>query len=288
MKKYVNELFLLFFCVLLFVGCNSETNIPEVTRINYPKITSDPSSDQLINMLKDPTLFRGKVTVDLYFPNKDFPDAATLVVAKNGDYDNVKQIQEITQFPSTVEITGAKLQELFGKAIALDDYYEIGLDTKYNGVIYKAFNPNAISYSSNLWNLPGSNPIQVFDATYLLDLNDFTGSFHVVDDWWETEYDVSISRSKTSDSQLTVEGMLGEDGDGSIITIDVNMATQVPQLKSQVVLKSLVPYGMPYTNMAYSGSGKFNIPSKIMTFSVSVSVTQGSFSGTYGLVFTKN
>jgi len=289
MKKYISGLFLLGCFVLLLTGCNSKTNMPEMAKINFPKLTSDPASDQLINMLEDPSLFHGKLSVDLYFPNKDLPQSATLVVAKNGDYDNVKQIQDITQFPTAVDITGTQLESLFGEPIVLDDVFEIGLDAKYNGIDYKAFNPNGISYSADLWSLPGSNPIQEYDATYLLDLNDFTGSFHVDDnDWWGAEYDVTISRSSTVDNRLVVEGMLGEDGDGSVINIDVNMATQIPQLNNQVVLKSLVPFGMPYTNMAYSGTGKFNIPSKTMTFNIGVSVDQGSFGGTYSLVFTKN
>jgi len=289
MKKYISELFLLVFCVILFTGCNSKTTMPELTQINYPKFTSDPGADQLINMLNDPNLFHGKLVVDLYFPNKDLPQSATLVVAKNGDYDNVKQIQGITQFPTTVEITGPQLKELFGEDIVLDDVFEIGLDTKYNGIDYKAFNLDGISYSADLWSLPGANPIQEYDATYLLDLNDFTGSFHVDDnDFWGTEYDVMISRSQTSDNQLVVEGMYGEDGDGSIINIDVNMATQIPSLNKQVILKSLAPFGMPYTNLAYTGNGKFNIPSKTMTFGITATVDQGSFGGPYALIFTKN
>jgi len=289
MKKYISGLFLLGCFVLLLSGCNSDTNIPEMAKINYPKLTPDPASDQLINMLKDPSLFHGKLNVDLYFPNKGLPQSAALVVAKNGDYDNVKQIQDITQFPTVVDITGTQLQTLFGEPIALNDVFEIGMDTKFNDVVYKAFNPDGISYSADLWNLPGSNPIQEYDATYLLDLNDFTGSFHVDDnDFWGTEYDVMISRSPTVDNQLVVTGMMGEDGDGSIIYIDVNMATQVPQLNKQVVLKTLVPFGMPYTNLAYSGTGKFNIPNKTMTFSIEGTVDQGSFGAGYALIFTKN
>ncbi|MCL1933405.1 MAG: hypothetical protein FWF53_06320 [Candidatus Azobacteroides sp.] len=289
MKKYISELFLLVFCILLLPGCDSNTNMPDITTLNYPKITPDPTSDQLINMLKDPDLFHGKLTVDVYFSNKDLPQAATLVVAKNGDYDNVKTIQTISQFPTVVDITGTQLRNLFNEDIVLNDVFEVGMDLEYNGIVYKAFNSDGrISYSSDLWSLPGSNPIQTYDATYLLDLNDFTGSFHVVDEWWDDEYDVTISRSPSTDNQLVVDGMLGADGDAGSIVIDVNMATQIPQLNSQVVLKSLVPFGMPYTNMAYTGSGRFNIPAQTMTFSISVSVTQGSFSGTYSLVFSKN
>ena len=114
------------FCTLLITGCESETNMPELAQVNYAVITSDLTAHQLINMLEDPDDFLGRITVDLYFPNGVRPEAATLVVVKNRNNDNVKQIQPITQFPTTVEITGTLLKDLFGEDIELDDVFQIG------------------------------------------------------------------------------------------------------------------------------------------------------------------
>jgi hypothetical protein len=286
MKKYISKLFLLAFCIPLLAGCEPEAYMPELTKAVLPTVKADPSAAQLINMLENPDLFTTKVIVDMYYG--DIPQEAVLVVAKNGSYSDIKTVQTLTpQFPVSIEITGAKLKELFATDIVLGDYFEIGLNTKYNGVAFNAFNPNGVAYSAELLSIAGVNPIQKYPATYLLDLDDFVGTFHVEDEWWETEYDVTISRSQTSETQLVVENMLGDDGDQPPIVIDVDMATQIPKINNQVVLGDLNPFGLPYTNMKYNGAGEFDIPNLTITFGVGVSVDQGSFGGTYSLIFTK-
>ncbi|MDR1436810.1 MAG: hypothetical protein LBI65_01695 [Candidatus Symbiothrix sp.] len=286
MKKYINKLFPAALGILLLAGCESETNMPELTKAVLPRVTADPTTAQVINMLENPDSFTSKVIVDLYYG--DLPQEAVLVVAKNGNYSDIKTIQTVTpQFPVSIEITGVKLRELFAADIVLGDYFEIGLNTKYNGVAFTAFNPNGVAYNAESLNLPGAKPIQKYTATYLLDLDDFTGEFHVEDEWWEMEYDVTISRSQTSESQLIVENMMGDDGDQPFIIIDVDMATQIPKINNQVVIGDLNPFGLPYTNMRYNGAGEFDIPNKIITFGVGASVDQGSWSGSWLLVFTK-
>ena len=152
-------------CVLHLAGCKSDPYMPEVAKVNFPKLTSDPDAHQAINMANDPADFIGRLTVDLYFPNSVIPNEAILVVAKNGTYNNVKEMQPITQYPTVVEITGAKLIELFGD-IALNDRFEIGLNAKYSGVDHKAFySDGRRAYSAGMMSFPGASPILTYRAT---------------------------------------------------------------------------------------------------------------------------
>ncbi len=273
MKRY-NLKFFTIICSLILLSCESETKFPEFTQTILPKITVDNSGDAVI---AEPSEFNGKLVVDLYF--KDIPETAILVIAKNGNYKDVKEFKPITSFPTNVDVTGADIEAVFGK-ITGGDYYEFGLKTTYQGQIFNPFNPYGISYSSDLRNMPGSSPIVKFTAICPFNIDDFVGTFQVEDEFWEEEYTVTIS--KVSDTQLQVDGMLAGDAEFPMF-IDVDPVMQIATITNQVLISSI--FG--YTNLKYSGTGDVNACDISMSFEIEASVDQGTFDTGMILKFTK-
>src|SRR5688500_16015721 len=142
------------FLLLFAVGCRKSDNpkLPALERVPVPLHTIDQSMDVII---QDPAQFNAKFTVDLYFKEDVKPKKMDVVVARNGDYSNVKVYKaDVTTFPATIEVTGQQLATTFGIPITdikPGDTYEFGskmiLD---NGRTIPVFSPTGIDYDTGI------------------------------------------------------------------------------------------------------------------------------------------
>jgi hypothetical protein len=112
-----------------------------------------------------------------------------VVVVKNSDKDNVKTIMaDITTFPTTVNITGQQLIDLFGEPIELGDRFEFGADiTTQNDEFFSAFNPLGNAYGSGVGNQQGAQTSVRYEAvcTYIAaDYGSGPTDFEVISDEW--------------------------------------------------------------------------------------------------------
>lgn len=184
----------IFFLVILLLGaCTSDFKIPDVTKVSFPLVTVDSTSDVLIinNALN------GKFHVDMYY--KDYPVDSRVVVAMNGNYASPRIfVQSLKTFPAAETITGAQLMQLFGlTAINPGDYFEIGLDVQMqDGKWYPAFNPYGVGYGAGPSNLPGASPVITFKAP--LPIDTFVGKYDTDEPAEAYHYFVTFARVSTT------------------------------------------------------------------------------------------
>src|SRR5437762_2433830 len=116
------------FAALAFFACRKSDNpkIPDLMQVPTPLVTLDATSDKFINP-GAPATFKGKFTVDLLFKNDIKPQAFDVVIRKNGTTTKVYKAG-ITSFPTSLEVTGQQLIDLFGQPIADGDKFDIGVD----------------------------------------------------------------------------------------------------------------------------------------------------------------
>lgn len=187
---------------LIISGCRKDDNekVPDFQKVPIPLITFGEGSNEKIPEA-DPASYNATVVVDTYFKNGELPKQLDLVVVKNGDNSNKQVIQAaITTFPTTVNVTGQQLRDLFGADIVLGDKFEIGADvTTLDGKTFSAFLPDELNYAPGINNLPGSSPeialeCVVFCAFVPADFT--TGAYEVVEDEWQ-DYAVGSSITVT-------------------------------------------------------------------------------------------
>jgi len=213
----------LFFSVIILLGaCTSESRVPELTKVSYPLITIDSTSDVLILN----GVLKGKFHVAMYY--KDLPVDSRIVVAMNGNYTNIKIfLASLKTFPSAQTITGDQLKTLFGlSTINSGDYFEIGLDVKMqDGKWYPAFNPYGVAYDAGSINLTGSNPIITFKAP--LPIDTFVGNY-LADEPAES-YNYGVSFIRVSTTAISTNNYWNSGWTG-VFTIDfVNKTYSMPQ-----------------------------------------------------------
>src|SRR5688572_16487801 len=156
--------------ILCFTACRKSDNpkLPDLARVQMTVLTPDPSSDDFINPV-NPASFHTKFNVEILFENDGAPKSADIVVMKNNNTANVKVVKaNITSFPTTVEITGQQLIDLFGP-ITDGDQFDIGADvTQVTGQKILAFPATGTAYSSGLIQAAGSlKPNSALTLQYL-------------------------------------------------------------------------------------------------------------------------
>ncbi len=268
--KILSSIF--FLSVLLLASCESDTRMPDVTQVAFPKITIDPTSDVLIQGGS----LNGVFSVGFYYENDKSTDAK-LVVAMNGNYNNVKVVvPSITTFPSAQTLTDEKLSSLFGlTTINAGDYFEVGLDVQMaDGKWYPAFNAKGVGYGSGPMNLPGSQPIIKFKSVCALDVNQFVGSATIVDKfWYEGTYTATVE--KVDDTHIKIKNYAGFAGD---VVVTINPKTHAVVVDKQVYDTNLAAWGLAkYTNPAVKGAGELDACNKKITLNLEYTVDQGSF-----------
>jgi hypothetical protein len=194
-----------------FVACRKSDNpkLPDLDRVQMTVLTPDPSSDAFINPV-NPASFHTKFAVELLYETDGAPKSADVVVMKNNNTANVKVVKaNITTFPTTVEITGQQLIDLFGP-ITGGDQFDIGADvTQSSGKKILAFPETGTAYSSGLVQVVGSvKPNSVLTLQYLTPCafngDNYNGNFEVLQDEWD-DYDPGdvIPVTKVSATQFS-------------------------------------------------------------------------------------
>ena len=125
----MKNIFYFLLAIVFLTGCSKDDGPvkEDVGLIRVPgvTVTIDPTSDKTISAV-NPAAFKGKVNVDLVFPNEK-PQSVDVVVMKNKNPADVKVIQAgVTSFPTTVEITGQQLTTLFGQPITAGQNFTVG------------------------------------------------------------------------------------------------------------------------------------------------------------------
>lgn len=85
--------------------------------------------------------FSGKILLDRYFKDQPGPEKIDLIVRKNlAGGSAVKLVQaDITTFPSTVTVTAAQIQALFGAELKVGDNYDFAPDVYTKDGKFEAF-----------------------------------------------------------------------------------------------------------------------------------------------------
>lgn len=274
--KNILRLSLSLCCMVLFFACRKSDNpkIPELERVPIPLITVNANAPVFI---QDPAAFKSSFTVDLYFKNDAKPQKMDVVVARNGDYSNLKVFKaDVNTYPTSFEITGQQLADLFGiniSDIVPGDTYEISANvTLQNGKVIPAFSPYANAYGSNITNLPGSNVIVTFTAICAVNLNSLVGTATVTDnDFWGAVYPVTITLE--GEDVLKIDGWVQQPG--AIFRIKIDKDAQTATVEKQVYYPTLPT--TPYHNPFVEGTGTIDACSNTITLSLDEGVDEGDF-----------
>src|SRR5689334_2305884 len=197
-----------FLLMLLAFGCSKSDNakLPSLERVPVPLITVDETKDVLI---QDPATFKGQFAVDLYFKDDVKPKKMDIVVARNGNYNNVKVLKaDVTSYPTIIQITGPQLAALFGipvTDIGPGDEYEIGANiTLQSGRVIPMFSPTGLGYGTGITNLPNASVQATYRAVCPLELSSFVGAATIEDpDFWGSTYPVTVSLEGTDVLKIT-------------------------------------------------------------------------------------
>jgi hypothetical protein len=236
--KQIKILILLVAGMAAFSSCRKSDNpkLPALTRFsNEPLLQKVAGTDQVISA-QNPAAFTAKFTVDVYFKTEPPPQKFDVVVIKNGNIGNVKTLQaNVTTFPSTITVTGAQLQTLFGAPIALGDKFDIGVNiTANNGQQYEAFPATGAAYASGVSSQPGASPTVRYEAVCQYNPDDFQGNFIVVkDDWKDTNPGDIISFTKIDATHFSFIYPTAVNPKPIIVTVNPN--TNVPSIAKQTI-----------------------------------------------------
>jgi len=281
-KNILKSIFLL--GVVLLGACQSQDKMPEMSSVSFPLLTFDATSDKKI----ESGVLNAKLKVDMFY--KDYPVDSKLVIAMNGNYNNLKTFNaSIKTFPATITLTDAQLVQLFGlTSIVTGDYFEIGLDVLMaDGKWYPAFNSNGVTYSAGPSNLPGASPIITIKAVCKLNIEEFVGTATIKDDYWYGGvYKTAIEKIDATHLKIKNFALFTNGGD---VTIVVDPDTYAVSIAKQVYATNLADFGASYakyTNPAVAGKGIIDPCKRTISFSaLEYTVDQGSF-GTGSLLIS--
>lgn len=284
MKKILTYSLLIAFTLLSACRKSDNEKIPELTRVPVPLVKKDASGNGTISK-DDPAAFKGKFVVDLYFKDGPKPAKFDVVVMKNGDASKVLHLKDdVTTFPSTIEVTGTQLISLFQSPIVLGDKFTIGVNvTTQGGQLFDAFpaGKDVVPYGSGLTSQAGASTQIDYIAVCPFDINDFVGTATLDDpDFWEDTYPVTISLVGTD--TYKVDGYVQTPGYSFLIK--VNAATQTVTIAKQIYGPTLPT--TPYKDPAIEGTGTIDACQNQIKLTVTNTVSIGSF-GSANITITK-
>lgn len=267
----------------IFLSCRKEDNprIPELARVPVPSLTIDPSSDPFISPA-DPLGFKGVVIVDLFFKDDIPPQSFDVVVIKNHDAASVQVLQAgVTTFPTTVEVTGQQLTDLFNSEIADGDAFTIGVDIMtQEGKEFVAFPSVGVGYGTGVANQNGGVLTTVEFAklcTYVSDV--YQGDFEVVvDEFADTRPGDILTITKIDDTHFSYIYPSCINPQPIVITVDP--VTNVASIADQKI-GSAFDWQPAYTNphaKTIGSAGDQVLPcSKTFSVLINYTVDQGNF-----------
>lgn len=231
---------LLLILITLFIACtkNSITPIPD-PRFPLPSIIKDTTSDIFISA-KQPEDFAGKFVVNMYYAAEVIAQKVDVVVIRNGNKSNVKVLKSgVTNFPTTVEVTGTQLTTLFDSAIKLGDVFEIAADvTAQDGRSYPGFPLTGDPYGVDTTTLTNPSFSITYVADCVYDKNDYDGFYKVLSKTWDYEVGDLVEVRPGPDNTLKITAWPNPDvGNFTRIpmTVEVDPVTLVATVPMQVV-----------------------------------------------------
>jgi hypothetical protein len=271
------------------VSCRKDDNpkIPELIQVPTPLLTKDASADQIISA-QDPNSFNGKFIVDLFFENDVKPQKFDVVAIKNEDKSKIVTIKEnVTTFPTTIEITGAELASLFGEPIVLGDKFDITVNvTTQSGQTILGFPATGNPYASGVANQPGASTLIRYEAVCKFESEEYQGDFEVVLDEWEDYAPGDIVQvTRINDTQLSFTYPASN---AKPIIVNVNPANNSTSVTKQV-------YGNYSWGAQYGDFSAASVPSLnnfvapcdgILSVVLNHTVAAGSF-GNFRIVLKK-
>jgi hypothetical protein len=285
MKKFLSILFIA--TISIIAGCRKNDNpkIPQnIFATPIAQLIQDPASTVLI---QDVASFASKFSVQLYFKTGVKPKKMDIVVAMSGNYNVVKTLKaDVNTYPTDISVTGPELAALFGLDVAdvvPGDFFEIRANmTLDNGTILPGFVPRGITpdgdtveiapYGTDASTFPGSNVTITYRAVCPLVMDDFVGNFTADDELTGTSYPVTLARS--GDDKIVVTGYGGASSSpAGVFTLTVDANTQTAEVPSQKFTDILDGYH----NATVDGSGVVDACNVGLTFTMNVSVDEGSF-----------
>jgi hypothetical protein len=234
MKRTI--IFSLLATLMFVVSCRKDDNpkIPDLVRVPLPLITKEAGSEQIISA-QDPNSFKGKFTVDVFFKDDIKPQKYDVVAIKNGNKSKVVTIKEnVTTFPTTVEITGAQLASLFGEPVKLGDQFDFSVNiTTQNGETLMAFPTTGNAYASGVASQGGASTLVRYEAVCKYDPEVYQGDFVVVSDEWLLGYSpgTTVQLTKISNTQFSFKQSAD---DAKPVVVTVNPANNSTSVAKQV------------------------------------------------------
>jgi hypothetical protein len=279
--KIVSSLLLALSMFVASCSSDGNGNLPDVERVPIPLLQQVGESDVLI---QEPSEFRGKFTVDMYFKDDVAPKQVDVVIARNGDYKSVKVIQAaVTTFPVTVDLDAAKLATAFGITVSQiepGDFFEIGANiVTQSGLTVPAFSDLSNQFSADIANFPGSSLSLKYPVVCPLDLDDFVGDYTAVDPGF-MEYDYPVKVTREGENVLVITGFV--DDPKSVIKVTVDPRTTKVNVPSTLATPSI--FG--YNNLRVNGDGEINACANSISINLGYNVDEGSF-GNYVLTIKK-
>lgn len=212
--------------MIILPGCRKDDNprIPDIIEVPLPFFEKDPSSSLTISA-QEPTTFSAKFSVDNFFKSGTPPKKMDIVVIRNEDPSSVKTLAEnVTTFPTTIELTGQQLLDLFGEPIVLGDRFDIGANiTTQDNQTFPAFDANGNTFGAGVGTMPGVAPVLRYEAVCAFTAADYAGDFEVlIDEWADYAPGTIIPVTVIDDTHLS---FLYPADNAKPIIVEVDLAT---------------------------------------------------------------
>lgn len=288
-KKYIYSLIVI---LLAVTSCRKDDNpkLPDLSRVPQPLVVKDASFDVAISAL-DPESFNASFSVGLHFPEDTPPQKFDVVVMKNENKANVKVLKaDVTTFPSTISLTGAQLEELFGGEVVLGDKFDVGVDiTTQDGKKFEAFPAVGAGYGSGVSSQPGASVFVRYEAVCQFVIEEYVGTFEVmVDDWNDFGVGSTVEITSRGTDELIFSYPIE---DAEPVVVKVNTGTNTVSVARQIIGNYGPPPGWPYGDLfaETTGGGTINYVSPCdltLTLNINYTVGAGGF-GAFPLVLKK-
>ncbi|MCF8361470.1 MAG: hypothetical protein K9G70_02480 [Prolixibacteraceae bacterium] len=298
--KYISIITTILF---LAYSCETDENGPMPDNIQegcFPYIEVDNSVSSPFINVDDLNGYMMKGEVKVLF---DSPyDKLTLAVAYNGNYSDYYVLKDdIVNVPADIEVTTSDLVNTIDELSSAsdikiaDEFHVYVIPTiagkefpPYQEINDKVYNTVSSSILQNLTALKGLTKADVnITVPCAFDPSIVSGSFYSVSADWSSAGDITIFPDESDpfvvyvDGLETMEGLVEDKGPLKMV-IQPNYDVVVER---QVIVSSLSPWGLPYTNLAYEGFGTYDTCTGTYTMTFEITVDQGSF-GSYNFTFT--
>lgn len=286
--KNTYKYFLILFglTIFLFSGCEDEDAIklPEITNGAVPYFTKIEPSDQNIDFLNKEA-FSTKYSIRIGEGEGDDLVKSFMVVASYNGSTPVEVTGEISTLPSEIEVTTNNILNSFG--ITLDDIDKgdqiiFGVNLTMNdGRVLPAFSETGdFGYSPSLRATSRNNIYFTVNVVCAYDVNQVTGNYRALSTDWSVDGNVTITADPNDPFIVYVSGLAELDGlveDQGPLKMVVDPNTFEVTAESQVLASDLSPWGRPWTNFTYAGTGSLNTCNGTYQMGFDISVSAGGW-----------